>query len=126
MLESLLIPFHISRVAYSPAAHLTKARRGEGYIKQSTGPPVSYAEWREHFLKMPLKGAGTLLVDVANSFPEGTPRVVMRHPDLVHLTRADGELYNLYVVVIHRNVTEAIHSAMRRGFGQVCEKNERA
>lgn len=59
------------------------------------------------------------IYDAEDSFPTGairkSGRVFMR-PDIVNLQKLDGELFNIKYLIIMRNTTDTILSALRRNF----------
>ena len=68
----------------------------------------------DNFLRQPDVLDKELIIDARNSYPEGFGSGSLAHPDLVHLAALDGYLFDLRVLVIQRNLTDAVLSAVRR------------
>ena len=68
----------------------------------------------EVFLKTPGIAGKPILFDTRNSYPEGFGVGSLAHPDLIYLSQLDGVLFNLRVIVMHRDPTATVLSAVRR------------
>ena len=55
-----------------------------------------------------------IVIDAQNSYPMGQYAGSLSHPDLVQLAQLDGVLYDLRVIVLYRNPTDTVMSAVRR------------
>lgn len=55
-----------------------------------------------------------IVVDAQNSYPMGQYAGSLAHPDLLFLQEFDGVLYDLRVIALYRNPTDAVISAVRR------------
>lgn len=58
--------------------------------------------------------SGAMVIDAQNSYPMGKGAGSLAHPDLLMLTELDGKLFDLRVIVIYRDPTNATMSAVRR------------
>ncbi|EGD72339.1 hypothetical protein PTSG_00360 [Salpingoeca rosetta] len=57
---------------------------------------------------------GATVIDAQNSYPMGQFAGSLAHPDLLQLAKLDGKLFDLRVIVLYRNPTDAVLSAVRR------------
>eukprot|EP00049_Salpingoeca_infusionum_P019772 m.362993 g.362993 ORF g.362993 m.362993 type:complete len:373 (+) comp21305_c0_seq1:176-1294(+) len=60
------------------------------------------------------KQSGGIVVDTQNSYPMGMFAGSLAHPDLLMLNELDGVLFDLRVIVLLRDLTDAAMSAVRR------------
>ncbi len=60
------------------------------------------------------KQNGQIVIDAQNSYPMGKGAGSMAHPDLLMINQFDGVLYDLRVIILHRDPSSSVLSAVRR------------
>lgn len=80
----------------------------------ATADFLRYRESLASFLRKPWVRDKPLIFDSRNSYPMGFGVGALAHPDLVYLAQLDGDLIDLRVVVLHRDPTACVLSAVRR------------
>eukprot|EP00730_Choanoeca_flexa_P018730 TRINITY_DN9125_c0_g1_i1.p1 TRINITY_DN9125_c0_g1~~TRINITY_DN9125_c0_g1_i1.p1 ORF type:complete len:775 (+),score=147.07 TRINITY_DN9125_c0_g1_i1:1296-3620(+) len=68
----------------------------------------------ENFLRRPRVKGKPLIIDSRNSYPEGFGVGNLARPDLVYLSQLDGDLIDLRTLVVYRDPTACVLSAVRR------------
>lgn len=68
----------------------------------------------KEFLRLPRVRGKQIIIDARNSFPAGFGVGSLAHPDIRHLAMMDGDLFDFRALVIKRDETASIVSAVNR------------
>eukprot|EP00270_Netrium_digitus_P016104 TRINITY_DN5731_c0_g1_i1.p1 TRINITY_DN5731_c0_g1~~TRINITY_DN5731_c0_g1_i1.p1 ORF type:complete len:342 (-),score=78.29 TRINITY_DN5731_c0_g1_i1:116-1009(-) len=128
------LPMNLTIQQFEPALHLTWDEAQEIDAAKSRGsrdrepeqlkpcPRLPYARSLHDFAAQvasrmaPLAEKKAVYLRARDPFPMGRIRTPLARPDLVNLAMFDGVLYNLKVVVMLRNASDAVRWGVERGF----------
>ena len=99
--------FHVINVPHSRSQSIT------GFSLSTSDINKQHSAVQEYFSRDRVRGK-QLVIDSQNSYPAGFGVGSLAHPDVVHLMRFDGELYDLRVLIITRSLPAASISAVNR------------
>lgn len=105
----------IAITTYNPGLHSFAKNETVDRAYQYSSIELSRHERRfKTFMKAPNVVGRKIIFDTRNSYPEGFGVGNLAHPDLVYLSNLDGKLFDLRVLVMYRDPTAAVLSAVRR------------
>lgn len=107
---------NLALVGYNPGLHSFSKHKNVSRAYQF--PSIDYGAYSrgmKYYLEKSASAAGKfLVVDSRNSYPEGFGCGSLAHPDLVFLSKMDGKIVDLRVIVIYRDPTATVLSSVRR------------
>lgn len=102
-------------MGYNPGVHAMAKSPDVSRAYQFASPDFNrYRSAIASFLKRPGIRDKPLVIDSRNSYPMGFGSGALTHPDLVYLSHLDGDLIDLRVLLVHRDPTACVKSAVRR------------
>jgi hypothetical protein len=102
----------IDLVVYDQQFHALGIENHASYHYSSILPEQHHSAMLSRFANATRDNS--IVIDAQNSYPMGQFAGSLAHPDLGSLLELDGSLFNLRVIVLHRNPTDAVLSAVRR------------
>jgi hypothetical protein len=113
--EALATHVDVGITTYNPGLHSFAKNATVDRAYQFSSIDLSRHERRfKTFLQAPNIAGKKIIFDTRNSYPEGFGVGNLAHPDLVYLTELDGKLFDLRVLVMYRDPTTSVLSAVRR------------
>lgn len=100
---------------YQPGLHsFAKAADVSRAYQFPTIKLATHEQRLRNFLRSPSIVGRPLIISTRDSYPEGFGVGNLAHPDLVFLSEMDGKLFDLRVLVLHRDPVKAVLSSVRR------------